>query len=66
MRELCIRCGKETPYDQSTPLTLRRYYIEGSGQLCQDCFQFLYPVPTVLGSNLHQGNDENDDSDAGE
>lgn len=51
MRELCIRCNKPTPYDTNTPIALRRYYIEGSGQLCQDCFQLLYTVPTALGSN---------------
>ena len=31
--ELCIRCNKPTPYHPNTPITLRRYYVEGSGQL---------------------------------
>jgi len=44
-KELCIRCGKPTIYYPDTPITLRRYYIEGSGQLCPDCFAILYPVP---------------------
>ena len=50
MKELCIRCGKPTPYDTNTPITLRRYYIEGSGQLCQDCFELLYPMTGASGS----------------
>ena len=29
--ELCIRCNKPTPYHPNTPITLRRYYVEGSG-----------------------------------
>ena len=36
MKELCIRCGKETEYDINTPIYLRHYFIEGSGQLCED------------------------------
>ena len=57
-KELCIRCGKETPYDINTPITLRRYYIVGSGQLCEKCFYELYPVPGSLQSNLDTGLDQ--------
>lgn len=42
MKELCVRCGKEMEYDINTPVTVRRYFIEGSGQLCEACFQDLY------------------------
>ena len=51
--ELCIRCGKPTPYDIQTPINVRRYYIEGSGQLCEKCFYELYPIAPsfVLTSN---------------
>lgn len=42
MNELCIRCGKPTPYDVRTPIPLRRYFIEGSGQLCENCWATLY------------------------
>ena len=41
-KELCVRCGKQTPYDQSTPVTVRRYFVEGTGQLCPDCSRRLY------------------------
>lgn len=47
-KELCIRCGKETEYDINYPVDFRLYYIEGSGQLCSDCFHILYPVPGAL------------------
>ena len=42
MKELCIRCGKPTPYDIHTPITTRLYYIDGSGQLCEDCWKRVY------------------------
>lgn len=49
-RELCIRCGKPTLYPPNTPITLRRYFVEGSGQLCEKCFYELYPMPGALGN----------------
>lgn len=47
-RELCFRCGKPTPYDQSTPITVRRYFVEGARQLCEACFAQVYGVPVAL------------------
>lgn len=41
-KERCVRYGKETPYDQSTPVAARRYFVEGTGQLCPDCWRKLY------------------------
>ena len=61
-RELCIRCGKPTPYHPDTPITLRRYYVEGSGQLCEKCFYELYPVPGAFDSDGYvrsAGQDQN-------
>lgn len=49
-KELCIRCGKEIEYDTNTPITISRYFVEGSGQLCSLCFQKLYTVPTAYAS----------------
>lgn len=50
-KELCIRCGKPTPYDINTPITVRRYFVEGAGQLCEECFHILYPVPGAFVNN---------------
>ena len=47
MKEKCIRCGVETGYNVSTPVTMRRWYIEVSGQLCEECFYELYPMPST-------------------
>ena len=47
-KELCIRCGKPTPYHPDTPITIRRYYVEGAGQLCEECWLKQYgEVETV-------------------
>lgn len=32
-KEKCVRCGKEAPYDINTPVTVRRWYVEGAGQV---------------------------------
>lgn len=48
MRERSIRCGRETEYEVSIPVTVREYYIKGSGQLCPRCFQELYSLPSSL------------------
>ena len=42
MIEKCIRCGRPTPYDIHTPIASRFYYIDGSGQLCEDCWKRVY------------------------
>ena len=42
MKEHCVRCGKDTEYDVNTPIEMRLYFIEGSGQLCPTCYQHLY------------------------
>lgn len=43
-KELSLRCGKPTPYDISTPITMRRWYVEGAGQLCEACWNILWPI----------------------
>ena len=57
-KELCIRCNKPTPYHPNTPITLRRYYIEGSGQLCPLCYQNLFGVAPSLEISGGGGLDE--------
>jgi hypothetical protein len=36
--EKCVLCGKETAYLRSTHVDMRIGYIDGSGQLCMDCY----------------------------
>ena len=61
MKDLCILCGVETPYEQTTHIDLRIGYIEGAGQLCSSCYdkgndrrQILVPVSIIK----HTPNDQ--------
>lgn len=40
--EECVVCHKKTEYLKSTPIDQRKYYVEGCGQLCEDCFDGIY------------------------
>ena len=41
-KEYCILCGKLTETAKEQPLSERKYYIEGAGQLCRECYQAIY------------------------
>ena len=45
-KELCVRCGKETAYGINTPIEMRRWYVEGAGQLCEECWNKLWLIHT--------------------
>lgn len=36
-KDKCIVCGKDTEYDITTHIDFRRNYVDGAGQLCDDC-----------------------------
>lgn len=38
-REKCAVCGTKTAYLKSTPINNRMRYVEGVGQLCNECFK---------------------------
>jgi recombinational DNA repair protein (RecF pathway) len=40
--EKCINCGRETGYSINDHVDSRKTYIEGSGQLCAECFKEVY------------------------
>lgn len=41
-KESCVLCGKTTSYLESENIDKRKYYVEGSGQLCEDCYTETY------------------------
>ena len=41
-KEQCIICKTDTQYPQPTPIYIRRYYVEGLGQLCPSCYYATY------------------------
>lgn len=42
MKDKCVVCGKETEYDKDKHIDLREHYIEGAGQLCEECYKNIY------------------------
>ena len=38
VKDYCIICGVETPYDCKTHIDMRLGYVEGVGQLCAKCW----------------------------
>ena len=42
MKDKCVTCGVDSLYDIDEHIKLRIGYIQGSGQLCLDCFENLY------------------------
>lgn len=41
-REVCVLCRGDTGYRKTTPIAQRLYYVEGCGQLCEDCYAEIY------------------------
>ena len=41
-KDKCNLCNDDSPYDKTEPIDERIGYIEGSGQLCLDCYDKVY------------------------
>jgi hypothetical protein len=41
--EKCVCCGNETNVRVDAHVDVRKYYIEGAGQLCIGCYTTIYP-----------------------
>lgn len=41
-KDKCIRCSKETEYGINDSIDIRYNYVEGAGQLCPKCYNYLY------------------------
>ena len=37
--ESCVRCGKKTDYTVADSVSVRYHYIDGAGQLCDECYK---------------------------
>ena len=38
----CVMCRTETEYRRTDHIDIRKYYMEGSGQFCADCYKSIY------------------------
>ena len=41
--DCCVCCGTETNEERTKNIYERSYYVEGSGQLCKECWVEVYP-----------------------
>jgi len=39
--DLCVSCGAKTQYKTETHIDVRVHYVEGAGQLCDNCYETL-------------------------
>jgi uncharacterized protein YlaI len=51
MNDKCILCDKETEFPKDTLIEKRSWYVEGSGQLCEDCYNKIYHVKKITNVN---------------
>lgn len=40
-RERCVLCWRLTDVPKSTPISQRKAYVQGAGQLCESCYYAL-------------------------
>jgi NMD protein affecting ribosome stability and mRNA decay len=40
--DICVNCGKTTDYPIDMMIDLRKTYVEGAGQLCDECYDKIY------------------------
>lgn len=45
--EICILCGSKTGISKTAPLNTRKYYVDGCGQLCRECWNELYGIMEI-------------------
>lgn len=43
----CVLCGRDAGVPADMPVSERKNYVKGCGQLCEDCFYRLY-CPLIL------------------
>lgn len=51
-KDLCISCEGETKYSHDTSIEYRDYYVEGAGQLCEDCHNKIITKLKEVSDNL--------------
>ena len=52
MKEKCVVCKEKTKYNKKDHIDFRIGYIEGSGQLCLNCYDEIYVKKTTEKKNV--------------
>jgi len=53
-KDKCVACDKDTPYSKDVNIDLRTCYVEGAGQLCENCWDDIYIIQNLpkIGTEL--------------
>lgn len=49
--ERCVLCWHLTNVPQNTPISKRKYYVQGQGQLCENCYYELFKQGVFSGED---------------
>jgi hypothetical protein len=41
-KDECVVCNEKTPYEKNANIHMRYHYVEGAGQLCENCWDKIY------------------------
>lgn len=44
----CVLCGRDAGVPADMPVSERKNYVKGCGQLCEDCFYRLYAALILI------------------
>ena len=50
--ETCVSCGIITATPRREDISIRKYYIEGTGELCESCYNIIYKDSGVRSTNI--------------
>ena len=49
--ERCVLCWRLTNVPKNTPISKRKYYVQGQGQLCENCYYELFKQGVFSGED---------------
>lgn len=49
--ERCVLCWSMTNIPKNTPISCRKYYVQGQGQLCENCYYELFKQGVFSGED---------------
>ncbi len=47
----CVLCWQLTDVPKNTPISWRKYYVQGQGQLCENCYYELFKQGVFSGED---------------
>lgn len=51
LMDRCVLCWRLTNVPKNTPISPRKYYVQGQGQLCENCYYELFKQGVFSGED---------------